>query len=726
MAIVFNDNFEIKAPRSIDKRYGKILGGKTVPYASVSEANSLVVKAYRHLGLTVRVGNDEYWWKEGIEDVNLVLKQTPVSDTPEAGGDDAFSTGGAKVLQDAITTEATARQNADIDLQDQINTKVDKEDAFSVKTKKGSDLIDGKELVDAQLKSIIFILVNSIILYPNDGFTEKEEGGFDLDEAVDASTKIVIAVQGNFNSTPADVAETAEAAMALALLGGTSSDADPTLDDFNVYPPDYVFSVFNTAVNGRQILSGIYIDNLLLQADDVFFEGGKNVVYVFNRNQNNLDVTSKQVKVIGDGFNSKSFSYNNISSKNDSAIGHKIMYMPFGDSITRNILLDKYNRDIEYWNYSPKAILNILLDRIDHANSIPTPLLLGHQYPQSREATYLGNSFQVKGGTEGIGSWSACNFLRHAMHLTSGTDLTSYNISGEVSYYLLGLKGQTGLDYTGTPVQKELIRTTIQGKHTVDYNATVWNYLKTLPGWGGGSGSWTDNPTNRGHIDTFLANKYDNPDNPFFSLAKAQTVGSTNAYSFSTYLSRYKTLTDDGLIRLVVGSTAGSKVTDVNAYDVCVPTHLTIELGENDRWWFNPTPNSVVMDIIEIANTIHAEFPAIKIGTVFNPWPGTLFPNRYPDIIVNERDLQINSFKADLDSITRTSLSSLEDQVLNNIFYIPTYKTFLPTSSLYDSVGYVADREILIMGSDKTHPGLMAAASMGDQIYAWIYYTLNL
>ena len=54
------------------------------------------------------------------------------------------------------------------------------------------------------------------------------------------------------------------------------------------------------------------------------------------------------------------------------------------------------------------------------------------------------------------------------------------------------------------------------------------------------------------------------------------------AFSITSYINRYKTIANDGITRLTVGSTAGTKVTDVNAYDVCVPTHIIIQHSHND------------------------------------------------------------------------------------------------------------------------------------------------
>jgi hypothetical protein len=66
MAILVNDNLEVRANKPTDARYG--------PHASTGAANSAIPSAYRHIGLTVLVGTDEYWYKDGIQNGDLVLK----------------------------------------------------------------------------------------------------------------------------------------------------------------------------------------------------------------------------------------------------------------------------------------------------------------------------------------------------------------------------------------------------------------------------------------------------------------------------------------------------------------------------------------------------------------------------------------------------------------------------------------------------------------------------
>lgn len=80
--ITINDSFQNNSPKPLNNRYLKFVSGSAQAYNSTAEANVAIPSAYRHLGLTTLVndgtGNKEYWYKDGILDANLVVKETPI------------------------------------------------------------------------------------------------------------------------------------------------------------------------------------------------------------------------------------------------------------------------------------------------------------------------------------------------------------------------------------------------------------------------------------------------------------------------------------------------------------------------------------------------------------------------------------------------------------------------------------------------------------------------
>ncbi len=76
MGIVLNDNLSIQAGKPADAKY---LNSSNATYTNVAAAKSAIPVSYRFIGLTVNVGTDEYWWKTGLTDGDLILKVSSTS-----------------------------------------------------------------------------------------------------------------------------------------------------------------------------------------------------------------------------------------------------------------------------------------------------------------------------------------------------------------------------------------------------------------------------------------------------------------------------------------------------------------------------------------------------------------------------------------------------------------------------------------------------------------------
>ena len=77
MGINLNDNLAIHAPKPADARYG--------PFNSTGAALFYIPSSERYKGLTVgilQVGGEvqDYWFKSGTADIDLVVKDTALSD----------------------------------------------------------------------------------------------------------------------------------------------------------------------------------------------------------------------------------------------------------------------------------------------------------------------------------------------------------------------------------------------------------------------------------------------------------------------------------------------------------------------------------------------------------------------------------------------------------------------------------------------------------------------
>ena len=124
MAVNFTDNVRVGQQKPIDDKYFNGL----VPYISTTEANDLIKWKVRHRGLTVNINGEEYWYKDGIEDSNLVLKiinSTALDDKLNKGG--YGGTAGdlnnqILSLSQSLQNEQSARVNADLLKQDKLSS----------------------------------------------------------------------------------------------------------------------------------------------------------------------------------------------------------------------------------------------------------------------------------------------------------------------------------------------------------------------------------------------------------------------------------------------------------------------------------------------------------------------------------------------------------------------------------------------------------------------------
>lgn len=70
MSIKLSDNIRVGQQKPLEDKYFNELN----PYTSTTQVNTLLLKSVRHIGLTVNINGDEYWYKDGIEDENLIKK----------------------------------------------------------------------------------------------------------------------------------------------------------------------------------------------------------------------------------------------------------------------------------------------------------------------------------------------------------------------------------------------------------------------------------------------------------------------------------------------------------------------------------------------------------------------------------------------------------------------------------------------------------------------------
>jgi len=237
---------------------------------------------------------------------------------------------------------------------------------------------------------------------------------------------------------------------------------------------------------------------------------------------------------------------------------------------------------------------------------------------------------------------------------------------------------------------------------------------QTVKSFAEGRGGWTT----RNYLYDASLGGYTN----YFYDSSKPTV----KFSLAKYLADYKTLADDGVTRLQAGSTAGTLVTDVNAHDVCTPTHIVIQTG------FNDTEANWAVDVQLMIDSIKAEFPDMIIIISTIDAAGTYMPENYPMFDAASINLLGDTLHAKMYNLVAAakSLESVEDK----IFYCPNY--FIQPTAFgvaFRNVDFpesIANSQFIFKtehgAGNNYHPNTYAHAAWGYQLYSLIKYTLTL
>ncbi|HZK69739.1 MAG TPA: hypothetical protein VFC36_09140 [Paludibacter sp.] len=214
------------------------------------------------------------------------------------------------------------------------------------------------------------------------------------------------------------------------------------------------------------------------------------------------------------------------------------------------------------------------------------------------------------------------------------------------------------------------------------------------------------------------------------------TKAGVNKFSILKWLSDYRTLLDDGVTRCTSGN-KGTLVGDVNAFDVCKPTHVIIQIGYNDGNYAG-----YIDDINALMDIIQAEIPGCFIGLALPDCSGTYFPEFYPEYGADQNDAYpVSHFFGECKTSHDTfydmtvRLMTAENTALRR-FYIPTY--FIgPTAQaapyresnefVFQSTGLQKNKLLIQTDSaPNLHSNNHAHAAWGYEMYAWIKYTLTI
>lgn len=216
-------------------------------------------------------------------------------------------------------------------------------------------------------------------------------------------------------------------------------------------------------------------------------------------------------------------------------------------------------------------------------------------------------------------------------------------------------------------------------------------------------------------------------------------------FSLKPWIDTYRTMNDSG-VRLTPGDPAiGSAVTNVNDYDVCVPTHVVIMLGANGSETGAQYVSKIqgIIDNIKLDCTTYG-WTEIYVSVVLADCAGTYFPSLHPNF-----DKSIAVWNDNGDQPTRhPRLYTYMKQWLEDVLATDTENAdkvyLLPFWWVMPTAESACIREIPLAEHTKnyfanqgknynkygwyptTHLNPNAHWSFAYQLYSWIKYTLTL
>lgn len=207
--------------------------------------------------------------------------------------------------------------------------------------------------------------------------------------------------------------------------------------------------------------------------------------------------------------------------------------------------------------------------------------------------------------------------------------------------------------------------------------------------------------------------------NPFYNP-------STQKFSLKYAVDHFKTLSDDGETRLIVGETAGDMVTDADTFDFCTPTHVVISLTHNTSL------SEYQNNIAGVISTIRSEYPNIKIILMVMDESATFFIDDYKNYAKDSVYTPGNLHTKNI-SIYQYIKENIENES-NNVFLLsanliqPTAEGF-PTKVLPYAYNLTSDEKMHVktneVGGPSYHPNNLTHASFGYQIYSIVQWTMS-
>lgn len=485
--------------------------------------------------------------------------------------------------------------------------------------------------------------------------------------------------------------------------------------NFNFISPDHIFISNNDILGDLSRNDGqlLYLQYFIKDKINVYFDSEKNHIILNKQPQNTIDVETDTVDFV---LGEYPLSIDRISSKTSMLESEfpKVLYI--GDSIAAQTKLNgSFVGGGNMWSFAKELSQK---NYIDNTSSGYDYLCIGINNLVDNNIDYKETSVNVRGFAVGYGGWAAFTYLRHPFYMW---------INWAGAWDLLGLATLHSRSYNGTRADDLTIADTNYGVNTPVVSEDSYDLLVNRSEIAD-LGAWTNSVPQNTAVNDWIADQVaGNSTNPFFDIDK---VG-TNRFSLQKFYDSYKTLNDDGVTRLTVGLDAGTRVVDINDYDVCTPTHIVLGVGENDRSALGlpsatqPSDWTEVVDnIIELADEIALQDSAIKVGITLTGIPAPMFPERFENY-EGAFATASHGYKIDMYSNLQDRFGNIASQDVSGIYLVPIWYVMTPLSQGivrdFEDVG--GSGELSVSDDDPNHPGYFGQRGCGLQVYSWVNYT---
>ena len=209
-------------------------------------------------------------------------------------------------------------------------------------------------------------------------------------------------------------------------------------------------------------------------------------------------------------------------------------------------------------------------------------------------------------------------------------------------------------------------------------------------------------------------------------------------FSLEYWVEHYRTLivNNDGTTTRCTNENKGPLVEDVNAYNVCEPTHVVIQLGYNQVYGtIGTTRTNYLNNLHTIIDTIITEYPSVKVLLSLPDCACSFNLDEFREYLTQDDDMwkfdpTLGNCKSYHDSFAymNNDLMDLAYEYNGKVIYVPTF--FAVPSVLQGVVRQVPDMSfvsngnplsnglVMCEGNPLLHPNNAGHASIAYSIYS--------